>query len=54
MLTATVALTGAAGLWRYHAFAMTRAVLVGLSICAVDFASGAALIGGLLMAVMSR
>jgi hypothetical protein len=49
MLAATAALAGAAGLWRYHAFALARAVLVGLSICAVDFASGASLIEALLM-----
>jgi hypothetical protein len=48
IVAATTALTGAAGLWRYRGFGLARAALAGLSICIIDFANGASLIGALL------
>jgi hypothetical protein len=48
IVTATAALAGAAGLWRYRGVGPLRAVLAGLSICVVDFAGGASVIEALL------
>jgi hypothetical protein len=48
LVAASAALAGAAGLWRYRGLSRPRAVLAGLAICVVDFASGASLIGALL------
>jgi hypothetical protein len=45
VVAASISLTGAAGLWRYRGFGLTRAALAGLSICAADVATGLALIG---------
>jgi hypothetical protein len=48
IVAASIALAGAAGLWRYRGFGLARAALAGLSICAAEVATGAALIGVLM------
>jgi hypothetical protein len=44
LLSATIATTNAYGLWRYAGLEFGRAVLAGVTICALDYAAGAALI----------
>jgi hypothetical protein len=48
VVAASVALAVAAGLWRYRGFGLAQAAVAGLSICAAEAATGAALIGALM------